>query len=105
MDRLSQQVFVDFEPLSVERDCNPEPWITENRTNGVRVNTGDDSFLPTPLETTYSLRYRTSRQLGFFDQYEDRKSTRLNSSHVAISYAGFCLEKKKRPELQHKKLK
>src|SRR5207253_10956815 len=24
----------------------------------------------------------------------DRKSTRLNSSHVAISYAGFCLKKK-----------
>src|SRR3989449_4642279 len=26
----------------------------------------------------------------------DRKSTRLNSSHGYISYAGFCLEKKKR---------
>src|SRR5690625_5454225 len=26
----------------------------------------------------------------------DRKSTRLNSSHVAISYAGFCLNKKKK---------
>src|SRR5439155_20378161 len=27
----------------------------------------------------------------------DRKSTRLNSSHVAISYAVFCLKKKKTP--------
>src|SRR5690625_307655 len=27
-------------------------------------------------------------------EYEDRKSTRLNSSHVAISYAVFCLKKK-----------
>src|SRR5690625_6835903 len=27
--------------------------------------------------------------------YEDRKSTRLNSSHVAISYAVFCLKKRK----------
>src|SRR5437870_8964895 len=27
--------------------------------------------------------------------YPDRKSTRLNSSHVAISYAVFCLKKKK----------
>src|SRR3712207_8077975 len=26
---------------------------------------------------------------------EDRKSTRLNSSHANISYAGFCLKKKK----------
>src|SRR5256885_12684568 len=25
---------------------------------------------------------------------EDRKSTRLNSSHLVISYAGFCLKKK-----------
>src|SRR5438874_7157911 len=28
-------------------------------------------------------------------QGEDRKSTRLNSSHVEISYAVFCLKKKK----------
>src|SRR5690606_41507708 len=27
--------------------------------------------------------------------FEDRKSTRLNSSHVKISYAVFCLKKKK----------
>src|SRR5256885_13080483 len=26
----------------------------------------------------------------------DRKSTRLNSSHLVISYAGFCLKKKKK---------
>src|SRR5690349_21947507 len=30
-----------------------------------------------------------------FDAGEDRKSTRLNSSHVEISYAVFCLKKKK----------
>src|SRR5439155_9968761 len=30
------------------------------------------------------------------DQSTDRKSTRLNSSHVAISYAVFCLKKKKK---------
>src|SRR5690625_5327918 len=29
----------------------------------------------------------------------DRKSTRLNSSHVAISYAVFCLKKKKRTSI------
>src|SRR5699024_11270725 len=29
------------------------------------------------------------------DQPQDRKSTRLNSSHVSISYAVFCLKKKK----------
>src|SRR5690625_5933913 len=30
---------------------------------------------------------------------QDRKSTRLNSSHVAISYAVFCLKKKKKNKL------
>src|SRR5207253_6990723 len=30
---------------------------------------------------------------------EDRKSTRLNSSHVAISYAVFCLKKKNRKNI------
>src|SRR5256885_17206660 len=29
--------------------------------------------------------------------HRDRKSTRLNSSHLVISYAVFCLKKKKKP--------
>src|SRR5437660_5453378 len=33
---------------------------------------------------------------SFGDRPTDRKSTRLNSSHVAISYAVFCLKKKNR---------
>src|SRR5690554_7514612 len=42
------------------------------------------------------------RQLGHQHAAEhqtDRKSTRLNSSHVRISYAVFCLKKKKNPLL------
>src|ERR1039457_5949310 len=31
-------------------------------------------------------------------EYQDRKSTRLNSSHLVISYAVFCLKKKRRGE-------
>src|SRR5436309_11981017 len=31
----------------------------------------------------------------------DRKSTRLNSSHVKISYAVFCLKKKKKKNKKH----
>src|SRR5699024_12793899 len=34
------------------------------------------------------------RLLGFVFSFRDRKSTRLNSSHVSISYAVFCLKKK-----------
>src|SRR5436309_11750560 len=36
---------------------------------------------------------------------EDRKSTRLNSSHVKISYAVFCLKKKKKKNIINKKKK
>src|SRR5690242_21522625 len=34
-------------------------------------------------------------QAGARHVFEDRKSTRLNSSHMSISYAVFCLKKKK----------
>src|SRR5699024_11330592 len=34
------------------------------------------------------------------DDDKDRKSTRLNSSHVSISYAVFCLKKKKQMKYQ-----
>src|SRR2546429_6696783 len=43
------------------------------------------------------------RRLGFEvrrDQILDRKSTRLNSSHGYISYAVFCLKKKKLRQLR-----
>src|SRR5690554_7391732 len=36
------------------------------------------------------------RELIWKGFIEDRKSTRLNSSHVRISYAVFCLKKKKK---------
>src|SRR5688500_20094068 len=35
-----------------------------------------------------------------FQRRTDRKSTRLNSSHLVISYAVFCLKKKKRMQKQ-----
>src|SRR5690625_7063504 len=44
------------------------------------------------LEQRRRLRGQLEDDDGPFDR--DRKSTRLNSSHVAISYAVFCLKKK-----------
>src|SRR5690625_6132359 len=41
---------------------------------------------------------QTALQLQYF--LGDRKSTRLNSSHVAISYAVFCLKKKKSRQIR-----
>src|SRR5690349_22461950 len=40
----------------------------------------------------------SDRQRTMLD--EDRKSTRLNSSHVEISYAVFCLKKKKKEKVE-----
>src|SRR5256885_10014085 len=38
--------------------------------------------------------------VGTVAYYQDRKSTRLNSSHLVISYAVFCLKKKKTMQVQ-----
>ena len=70
-DRYGNRVQVALEVLGVERDGNPEPWFTERMSNGVRINTGNDDFLPVPSDYTYTLRYRTTRQLGFFDNHDE----------------------------------
>src|SRR2546421_9584729 len=44
-----------------------------------------------------SRRTRTEGGMGGLAFGSDRKSTRLNSSHDQISYAVFCLKKKKQP--------
>src|SRR2546426_2358766 len=41
------------------------------------------------------------RNLGTRSSVRDRKSTRLNSSHLVISYAVFCLKKKKKNNCQN----
>src|ERR1022692_4146869 len=41
-------------------------------------------------------RWRGAQPPPLAGSYTDRKSTRLNSSHLVISYAVFCLKKKKR---------
>jgi len=70
-DRYGNRVVVDFTPIEVLRDGRSEPWFTERRPNGIRVNTGNDDFLQVPADYTYSLRYRTTRQLGFFKDHDE----------------------------------
>src|SRR5436189_3386745 len=45
------------------------------------------------------------RELELLDAKPDRKSTRLNSSHRCISYAVFCLKKKKKNIINREKSK
>src|SRR5438552_14719856 len=49
------------------------------------------------LQDVYAVasEYGGSSRCGFDPRIQDRKSTRLNSSHQIISYAVFCLKKKK----------
>src|SRR5256885_11848832 len=50
------------------------------------------------IQNAYIRRCFLQNKQGCHDIYfgnEDRKSTRLNSSHLVISYAVFCLKKKK----------
>src|SRR3712207_6962106 len=51
------------------------------------------SAIATPA--TGLIVYQTNAPSGFYYNAGDRKSTRLNSSHANISYAVFCLKKKK----------
>src|SRR2546426_2341682 len=46
------------------------------------------------------LRHSLVNLTGSVCQQTDRKSTRLNSSHLVISYAVFCLKKKKKKNVQ-----
>ncbi|WP_159744470.1 DUF2207 domain-containing protein [Luteimonas cellulosilyticus] len=70
-DRLGNRIAVDFEMLGLQRDGQPEPFFIENLANGVRINTGNDDVLPVPAEFTYTLRYRVTRQIGFFDTHDE----------------------------------
>src|SRR2546430_13500085 len=57
---------------------------------------------PRPTQALHALGDRAARDqdelvAALAKLCEDRKSTRLNSSHSQISYAVFCLKKKKEP--------
>src|SRR5690625_1814704 len=55
--------------------------------DGISLDGGGYGFLNTHTSVEALQAFRDN-------QVQDRKSTRLNSSHVAISYAVFCLKKK-----------
>src|SRR5690606_41987120 len=60
-------------------------------SNPLKCDFGDNALA---LETPEAARAATERCRDELSK-QDRKSTRLNSSHVKISYAVFCLKKKK----------
>src|SRR5439155_16951075 len=75
------------------------PYTTLFRSNVVVTGrTPAPNFPVTPGAFQTTLKSTAGGFNAFvsrLNQKRDRKSTRMNSSHVAISYAVFCLKKKK----------
>lgn len=70
-DQYGNTMRVAFEVQSVAKDGRPEPWWTEDKSNGVRVYIGSKNVTLEPGEYTYTLTYRTDRQLGFFEKHDE----------------------------------
>src|SRR2546426_5296743 len=80
------------------------PYTTLFRSNASKINKSSDCGI---FERTSSILL--PRGVPFVcgrAWRRDRKSTRLNSSHLVISYAVFCLKKKKKlpNEQQHRQI-
>ncbi len=70
-DQYGNNVVITFEILEISRDGNSEDYHTEDVSNGIRVYFGSsDYFLPVG-EYTYSIKYETNRQLGYFEKFDE----------------------------------
>src|SRR5699024_11460156 len=66
-------------------------------SNGNRLHWPVDHYQKEGVRETLFLNENVIKYHRTLSTYlKDRKSTRLNSSHVSISYAVFCLKKKKK---------
>jgi uncharacterized membrane protein YgcG len=70
-DRLGNRYRVGFEVLGVTRNGASEPFHTERRANGVRVYVGSANRFVEHGEHEYVIRYRTDRQLGYFERHDE----------------------------------
>jgi hypothetical protein len=70
-DRYGGWLRVPFEVAAVTRDGLPEPWHVESAGVGRRVYMGSADVFLASGEYTYTLTYRTSRQIGFFEEHDE----------------------------------
>src|SRR5436305_8866225 len=69
--------------------------VTEGGYDLQALGTSLDAVITTLSGPVSPPRWPSSGIASTQCRNQDRKSTRLNSSHVRISYAGFCLKKQK----------
>lgn len=70
-DRRGFWVKAGFDVLSVERDGAEEPYKLESLFNGTRIRIGDADRFVDPSYHTYEINYRTTRQIGFFEEFDE----------------------------------
>jgi uncharacterized membrane protein YgcG len=70
-DRRGLRVVTGFEVLSVKRDGATEKFAIEGIANGERIRIGSADVLLNEGQHTYEITYRTTRQLGFFDNFDE----------------------------------
>ena len=70
-DRLNNRVLVDFDVLEVQRDGRDEQWHSENISNGIRIFFGQSDVFLNRGPHTFTLRYRTSRQIHFDADFDE----------------------------------
>jgi uncharacterized membrane protein YgcG len=70
-DRNGGRVEVGFDVQSVTRDGSPENFAIEQLANGVRVRIGSADRMLATGRHEYVIRYRTTRQIGFFANYDE----------------------------------
>ncbi|MGQ0544879.1 MAG: DUF2207 domain-containing protein [Betaproteobacteria bacterium] len=62
---------VPFDVLAVTRDGAPENWALEELANGKRIRIGSANVMLPRGVHVYEIMYRTSRQLGFFQEHDE----------------------------------
>lgn len=70
-DKLGNNYNVGFEVLEVLKDGKSEPYQIEKQKNGVRVRIGDANKTLRPGYYTYTIKYETNRQIGYFDDHDE----------------------------------
>jgi uncharacterized membrane protein YgcG len=65
------RVEVGFLVQSVTRNGAAETWVSEPMANGVRIRIGSASRMLSNGQHEYVIRYRTTRQIGFFRDYDE----------------------------------
>lgn len=64
-------VVVGFNVLSVTKNGQTEPYTTEGYSNGVRTRIGSANVFIPRGQHVYTIRYRTARQIGFFEKFDE----------------------------------